>query len=264
MTSKNGVSFHLPKQLRRAAAGAEQQGATSRRDTLRRWKKAGASRPGFQRYSQRAKQWDSQKCSARQAPPRFAPVHPSSRVSRSGRVSLKLGQNSQDYSLHRCMFVAPYRARWGIAVAVLPYRTVPVYTPYATTNRSIMTVMYQHKTPHAQGTAEIQEPTPKLEINCFFPSIKSEDLASQEYHRRASFSFAVYLHRLYEVLTRKSWNNAGVCTTVRRARAKLPNIGRVAPATVQSPRVPTARNGRSAQRTGHIMQVKRRRGIKPL
>lgn len=97
MTSKNGVSFHLPKQLRRAAAGAEQQGATSRRDTLRRWKKAGASRPGFQRYSQRAKQWDSQKCSTRQAPPRFAPVHPSSRVSRSGRVSLKLGQNSQDF-----------------------------------------------------------------------------------------------------------------------------------------------------------------------
>lgn len=39
MTSKNGVSLHLPKQLQRAAAGVEQQGEVSCRDTLSRWGK---------------------------------------------------------------------------------------------------------------------------------------------------------------------------------------------------------------------------------
>ena len=124
MTSKNGVSFHLPKQLQRAAAGAEQQGAASRRDTLSRRKKAGASRPGFQRYSQRANQWDSQNCSTRQAPPRQAPVHPSSRfgVRRSGTESSKLGQNSQDFhSITVCSWHLT-----GHDGAVVPYRTVPV------------------------------------------------------------------------------------------------------------------------------------------
>lgn len=39
MTSKNGASFHLPKQLQRAAAGMEQQGAAARRDTSSQCKK---------------------------------------------------------------------------------------------------------------------------------------------------------------------------------------------------------------------------------
>ena len=39
---------------------------------------------------------------------------------------LKIGAKLPGFSLHHCMFVAPYRAQWGSAVAVLPYRTVPV------------------------------------------------------------------------------------------------------------------------------------------
>lgn len=113
MTSKNGVSFHLPKQLRRAAAGVEQQGAASRRDTLRRWKKASASRPGFQRYSQRANQWDSQNHSARQAPPHPALVHPSSRFS-----ILKIGTKLPGFSLHHSWHLA---GRDG----TLPYSSMP-------------------------------------------------------------------------------------------------------------------------------------------
>lgn len=48
------------------------------------------------------------------------------------------------------------------------------------------------------GRRRNSEPAPKLEINYFFPSIKPEDLASQEYCRHASFEFSTHLLRLYE------------------------------------------------------------------
>lgn len=103
---------------------------------------------------------------------------------------LKIGAKLPGFSLHRRMFMATYRAWWGTAVAVFPYTMVPACYCVHTVCKHKQEHRYRDipaRNTTCTGHGWNSEPMPKLEINYFFPSIKSEDLASQEYHRHASF-----------------------------------------------------------------------------
>lgn len=96
------------------------------------------------------------------------------------------------------------------------------------------------------------EPVPTLEIKDFFPSIKSEDLASQEYHQafhspRTSTGWgSAHTEKLEQ---RWRWNE-GMQSRSRAARYR------------ESPRVPT--EPPCPHHTAHIMQIERRRGTQAL
>lgn len=110
VTSKNGVSFHLPEQLRRAAAGAGQQGEASCRDALSHGKKLVPQGQAFNGIP-KDPSVGLPKLLHQHAPPCLAIQQTGYTTVRDG--ILKTRAKLPRFSLHRCVLLAPRRACWA-------------------------------------------------------------------------------------------------------------------------------------------------------